>query len=132
MLFTPNKLHSSPTFLPKKSSAWNWWPFCNTRQHSNEESNRKIQKLVEHAQTFATHCTMQFLCKCVFFKHIIGVYWKLDSLEIRPEDSHNTNQKSVWGISDFHNLSITVASDVTHNRKTLMSKLDRKHDSKLQ
>ena len=69
-----------------------------------------------HAKAFATHCTMWFSCKCVFFTHSIEavVCWKLKSLEIRPKDSHNNNQKNVWGISDFHNLSITMASDVTH------------------
>ena len=34
----------------------------------------KIKKLVKHGKTFATHYTLKFLCKCVFFKHIIGVY----------------------------------------------------------
>ena len=61
---------------------------------------------------------------CVFFKHIIGIYGKLKSLEIRPEDFHNTNQKTAWGFSDFHYLSTTMASDVTHIGK--MGKLDRK------
>ena len=69
---------------------------------------------------------MQFLCKCVFFKHIIGVYRKLRSLQIRPRDPHNTNQKTMWGISHFHNLFTAMASDVTHISKILMSELDRK------
>ena len=92
----------------------------------------KIKKLVKHGKTFATHYTMKFLCKCVFFKHIIGIYGKLNSFEVRPEDSHSTKQKTMWGISDFHNLSTTMASDVTHICKILMSKLDRKPESKWQ
>ena len=50
----------------------------------------------------------------------------------RPEDSHSTKQKTMWGISDFHNISTTMASDVTHICKILMSKLDRKPESKQQ
>ena len=54
---------------------------------------------------------------CLDFKHIIVIYWKLNSLEIRPEDSHNTIKETIWGISDFRNWPTTIASDVTHLSK---------------
>ena len=104
---------------------WNWWPFSNTRQHSNGGGGRykRNSKLVQHANTFAFHCTMYFSCKCVFFKNIIGVYWKLKSLNKTPRLS---NQKRVWGTSNFQNLPTAMTLDVTHISKILMSKLDRK------
>ena len=60
---------------------------------------------------------MLFLCNYVFFKHIIEVYLKLISLEIKPNDSEHqpeNHQRDFW----FHNLSTTVASDVTFNEQT--------------
>ena len=75
---------------------------------------------------------LPFIAQCNFYASVyslntlLGYIENLKNLEIRPRDSHNTNQKTVCGISDFHNLSTTVASDVTHIRKISMSNLIRK------
>ena len=59
---------------------------------------------------------------------LLGYIENLKALKLDPKTLTYINQKTVWGISDFHNLSITMASDVTHNIcKILMSKTWQKN-----
>ena len=38
-----------------------------------EGYNKKTQKLVEQAETFAIHCTMEFLCVCLLLTYVWGI-----------------------------------------------------------
>ena len=62
---------------------------------------------------------VEFLCKCVFAKHITGVYRKLNSLEIGPKDSCKTNQENHVKYLWF--LQLICHNDLSHCRRCIHS-----------